>query len=452
MMLFTFSTITTLLFGCAIFSILLITLIISILEHQRRALVISSLLLITIPTPIFYITLYTQQSSFPIVFTIAGIVTLLIFLFPKKPASEQPQTPQKQIDERTVMFSRACLQEGSTRKDQYYTIHPEHRQTDDLFRKKPGLLSEHAGLYSPLPFAAAKASFTTVEALHQNIESSENSNQTKLPPEELTTFLKQWTLHLGAEAIGITYLKKHHLYSHIGRGKDYGQQVALRHKYAIAITIEMDHQMVNQAPYSPIIVESSNQYQKIGAIAIQIANFLKELGYPSRAHIDGNYRVVCPLVARDAGLGELGRMGLLITPRLGPRVRIAVITTDAPLSTNTYTPDLSVTDFCNHCKKCATVCPSQAIPHTPRKLIHGALRWQINQENCYSYWCTIGTDCGRCMSVCPYAHPDNLMHNMVRFAIRYSWLFRRIAIWGDDLFYGKKPRSGYKKEIKKRAV
>lgn len=64
---------------------------------------------------------------------------------------------------------------------------------------------------------------------------------------------------------------------------------------------------------------------------MQLAEFMRSIGYPARAHIDGSYRVVCPLVARDAGLGEIGRMGLLMTPELGPRVRIAVVTTDLPL-------------------------------------------------------------------------------------------------------------------------
>ena len=49
----------------------------------------------------------------------------------------------------------------------------------------------------------------------------------------------------------------------------------------------------------------------------------------ARAHIDGNYQVIAPLVARDAGLGTIGRMGLLMTPELGPRVRLAVVTTRA---------------------------------------------------------------------------------------------------------------------------
>jgi ferredoxin len=52
-----------------------------------------------------------------------------------------------------------------------------------------------------------------------------------------------------------------------------------------------------------------------------------------------------------------------------------------------------------------------------------------------------GTDCGRCVIVCPWSHPDNWLHRMVRFGIRNSAVFRRLAIRMDDLFYGRKPGS-----------
>jgi len=174
-------------------------------------------------------------------------------------------------------------------------------------------------------------------------------------------------------------------------------------------------------------------------MAVQVAQFIRGLGCDARAHIDGNYRVVCPLVARDAGLGEIGRMGLLMTPQLGPRVRIAVVTTDLPLVTDERNYDPTTIDFCVHCKKCADACPSRAIPFEDREEVDGARRWQVDSEACYTLWCKLGTDCGRCMSVCPYSHPDNLLHNLVRRGVRNSVLFRRLAIWADDLFYGKKP-------------
>jgi len=42
------------------------------------------------------------------------------------------------------------------------------------------------------------------------------------------------------------------------------------------------------------------------------------------------------------------------------------------------------------------------------------------------------------MTVCPYAHPDNTAHDVVRWAIRRSGTARRAALWMDDLFYGRR--------------
>jgi epoxyqueuosine reductase QueG len=145
------------------------------------------------------------------------------------------------------------------------------------------------------------------------------------------------------------------------------------------------------------------------------------------------------LVARDAGLGEIGRMGLLMTPHLGPRVRIGVVTTSLPLETNQYIPDLSVLDFCTRCKKCAENCPAGAISFSDAVKDDTMCRWTIKHEACFTYWCVIGTDCGKCIQVCPYSHPDNLLHSFIRKGIKNSGLFSSIAIKMDDIFYGRRP-------------
>jgi ferredoxin len=92
------------------------------------------------------------------------------------------------------------------------------------------------------------------------------------------------------------------------------------------------------------------------------------------------------------------------------------------------------------CKKCAENCPSRSIPFGDRESVGRGLRWKIDAESCFGYWCAVGTDCGRCMTVCPYSHPDNAAHNLVRWAIQRSGVARRLLLRMDDLFYGRRPR------------
>jgi len=316
----------------------------------------------------------------------------------------------------------------------------DHQEPDDASRKKPGLLSPGAAYTDPQHSAAADASFFLTRALREAVNGPVAEEKTKNSPEDLTRTVKYLADFYGAVDCGITILKSCHLYSHIGRGSgEYGAPVLLNHKYGIAFTVEMDFQMTGSAPYPPTTMETGKQYVESARIAVQLAAAIRSLGYPARAHIDGNYRVIAPLVARDAGLGDIGRIGLLMTPRQGPRVRVGVVTTDLPLIPDQFQPDESLIDFCGICKKCADNCPSQSIPDGTRKEANGVLRWKINPESCYHYWTIIGTDCGRCMAVCPYSHPDNWAHNLVRRGISKSYTFRRAALVMDDFFYGKNP-------------
>ncbi len=343
------------------------------------------------------------------------------------------------FDERDVMFSRNTLNEGSEEFDLYYQMRPENKAPDKLFREEPGLLSDGAKYYNEIFFNAARASFKTVDMLHPLVEYAAVKNRSKVPEEHLLNFIKKWILKLGASDVGFTPLKPHHIYTHVGRGEDYGEEVALTHKYAIAFTVEMDHESLSYNPKGPVVMESAQQYLNAGQIAVQLAQFLRSFGYDSRAHIDANYRIICPIIAQDAGLGVIGRMGLLMTPKLGPRIRLGVVTTDLKLPINKKTPDYSVIHFCEHCKKCATNCPSQSIPTNLVTTQRNPERWTINHERCFTFWCKIGTDCGRCMAVCPYSHPDNFIHNCVRWMIKRNPVNRWLSLKLDDFFYGKKP-------------
>lgn len=386
-----------------------------------------------------------------VLYIITGICLALglFFFLPIKGKKYERAVPVRHMDERDTMFSRNEIKPGEKNFDEYYAMRPENMDPDNKFRSRPGLLSQGTSYNNKMAFAAAHASFDALEAFF-DLRSKKASNAstgsgqagtgTDWNKEGLTDFIKEWAVKMGAHSAGIAEMKDYHFYTTGGRKERYGRPVENNHRYGIALTVEMDYELTMTGPQSPIVMESAHQYLNSGMIATQLALTLRNLGYEATTHIDANYDVICPLVAKDAGLGEIGRMGLLMTPGLGPRARIAVVTTDAPLLADTPTHSDSVIDFCTVCKKCAAVCPSAAIPVDERKEHIGGLHWQIDQEACFTYWCQAGTDCGRCMAVCPYSHKSNWLHVFARWGINNNFFFRRIAVRLDDVFYGKKPK------------
>ena len=130
-------------------------------------------------------------------------------------------------------------------------------------------------------------------------------------------------------------------------------------------------------------------------------------------HSPGKESLCIPLaLAIDAGLGELGRLGYLITPEWGPHVRIDKVLTNLPLE-----PDkpisFGVTEYCTECGICAVECPSGAIcPDRERSFAPppaanpcgnpGALKWYVDGKRCSRWWSQSGAPCSNCMNVCPY--------------------------------------------------
>lgn len=390
-----------------------------------------------------------------LVICIIGGILLLLFLPFRGARQFGYHLPSGRFHEADAVLSRRLLEPGTPEYESYYQKNPLLKGPDDQSRGAPGLLSKSSRYYRPGTFTAAISNFELIKSLapltHRQPREILNSpsqcpaaedpqKEGKPDPVKISRFIIQWMKQSGAHSAGITPLHPYHLYSHKGRGPRKGQPIETTHISAIAITVEMNERMLKSAPAGTTVMESSEQYLRSGMLALQLASFIRELGYGATAHIDGNYEVICPLVAVDAGLGTLGRMGLLMTPRLGPRVRIAVVTTDLELLPSERHPEHTTIHFCHLCKKCAVNCPAAAIPDGPQSIHEGVKRWKINSEKCYHFWTVSGTDCGRCITVCPYSHRNNLFHGFIRWAIKNNLFFRYLALKLDDAFYGRRPR------------
>jgi len=373
---------------------------------------------------------------------ILGIGFLLLFHLPLGSVERGNERPSTQFDERAIMFSRIRLIPGTPHYEQYYSEHPEHKEIDDVIRALPGLLSPDTPMADVLSFAAANAAFFHAESIRDAVDGPVAPTPVTINPGTSANYVKNLGRYFGAHKTGITEVKNYHIYSHNGRGSgEYGAPILLNHPYVIVFTFEMAEEMVRTAPKAPEVMETARQYSEAAKSAVQIAAWIRELGYEARAHIDGNYRLILPLVGRDSGLGEIGRMGILMTPDLGPRVRLSAVSTTMPLACDSRGDNKAVLDFCRNCKKCAENCPGQAIPLEERQEIDGALRWKINAEKCFHYWNVVGTDCGRCMMVCPYSHANDPAHNLMRWLVGRSGAVRRLAFHLDNWVYGRKPKT-----------
>jgi len=185
-------------------------------------------------------------------------------------------------------------------------------------------------------------------------------------PAALTRHVKETAYFLRADAVGVCELPRFAVYSHKFdfMKPDAGEQeIELDHKYAIAVLIDQDDRTSKAYTGSDWISNAMSMmsYATSGFIAIILADYIRRLGYPAKAHYAPFYDVNLPPIILMAGLGEMSRIGdSVLHPFLGPRFKGAVVTTDLPLLPDKPI-DFGLQDFCSKCKKCARECPSGAI-------------------------------------------------------------------------------------------
>lgn len=108
------------------------------------------------------------------------------------------------------------------------------------------------------------------------------------------------------------------------------------------------------------------------------------------------------MAATSAGLGWIGKNGLLISTDYGPRLSLVTVLTDAPLE-----PDAPMEhSLCGDCMLCMTYCPSQAITGAEWSRSSPFVEL-VRLSACRSHKeakrATDGKpNCGLCINICPY--------------------------------------------------
>ena len=241
---------------------------------------------------------------------------------------------------------------------------------------------------------------------------------------DVSIAVKHASLFYGATLAGIAKTNPLWIYDeYVDKGDESSDQdtgntrkVPSSMKNVIALAFEEDYDGIMNSPGRLASAAVGDGYSRMAVTSHKVAEFIRALGF--NAIPAGNGTALSIPIAIDAGLGELGRNGLLITPKYGPRVRLAKVFTDMPLEAD-IPIRFGVKEFCDVCLTCAKDCPSNSITEGSQTWEgesvsnnKGVLKWYVKPEPCNDY---NGFSCSNCKRNCPFNKPNNSwLHSVIR--------------------------------------
>ena len=134
---------------------------------------------------------------------------------------------------------------------------------------------------------------------------------------------KRAALEAGADDVGVAPMRTEYVFE--------GFEVP-KYQWMIVIAVEQAYDAIEAAPSMRTLIEVTRQYARGTRAAKRLASWLRRQGqeaFPYGGPMAGSF-VLIP-AAIEAGLGELGKHGSMIHPRLGSNFRLACVLTNAPL-------------------------------------------------------------------------------------------------------------------------
>lgn len=192
-------------------------------------------------------------------------------------------------------------------------------------------------MFTPSDIPSLLSNITNVRLSLKSIDNNPKEVKQEISKTELKEIV-EYALSQGASSIGYTNVPKRLIF----------QDTAILYENAIVFSMEMDNERIAKAPSKETLKTVIKTYDDLGKVVNTVAAELRERGFGEQAsHSLGGVTLYPPL-AQKAGLGWIGRHGLLITPEHGPRVRLAAVFTsikNLPVTdTNTHA---WIRDYCN---------------------------------------------------------------------------------------------------------
>jgi ferredoxin len=211
-----------------------------------------------------------------------------------------------------------------------------------------------------------------------------------VPGQDITEDIRLKARELGFGEVGFTKYDRRHTYISKRRWAKF--------EHAICLALEQDYVQTQSLPSMDAEFAHFGTYEIEGAIALDLADYIRSLGYHAQVHSpNDNSAVYIPMFVA-AGLGQLGANGQLLSPHFGSRARLAIITTDAPI-TYDQPIDYGIHQFCQVCQVCVNRCPGRAIVNE-KVWWRGVEKNKLIYERCRPVMARYD-GCAVCMKTCP---------------------------------------------------
>ncbi len=237
--------------------------------------------------------------------------------------------------------------------------------------------------------------------------------QPQNPIKEITTKdledMKELARKLGASDIGFAKVDPSYIFD----------DKLIIYPNAVVLVMEMNPNIINTAPSKGAEKEIFRTYYELCVQVNRIKDFLNDRGYNAAAGPSLGGEVNYPLLAQKAGMGVIGKHGMLISSIQGPSLRLAAVYTDIEnLPIEDHNDHLWINDFCKTCNRCVKKCPGGAI-------YKETVTFEDGSKQCIDYKkCAVpfsrNNGCTVCIKECMFFRSE---YNKIRTAF-LSGLFR----------------------------
>lgn len=185
----------------------------------------------------------------------------------------------------------------------------------------------------------------------------------------------------------------------------------VQYPFTIVLTVEMGKDIIETPPGADAKDLNDTAYVRAAILTTKLSDYLRKKGYATEiAHPEGGV-VNFSALGQKAGLGYIGDSGLLITPELGPRLKVsAIFVSIANLPVKKGNEHSWIPYYCEKCGKCVKACPEKAL--VEKETCCGS-EIELIRKNCIG--CSQG--CTYCIEACPfeekgYEHVKNKFEKM----------------------------------------